>query len=97
MSGMTRERALDINSKLCAGYFFLNGLGDYTLPDISDVSLKDAIAATEIVSADPVIKHNKGSKTITASIALEKVPYWYAQIVGHWTSPTTVLTHEVQK
>ncbi|HVE20615.1 MAG TPA: hypothetical protein VNC39_01450 [Acidocella sp.] len=87
---MTRKRALDINRRLCAGYFVINGLGCFTMPDLSDVSLQEAVEATKIIDADPVVGRDGGGTIVTSTIAIEQVPYYFARIIERQ------VTNEVQ-
>lgn len=66
---MDRATALEINGRLCNAYFTLQGLHDKLLPDLSDVSLAQAIEATAIIEADPVIERDGNGKTITCHLA----------------------------
>jgi hypothetical protein len=47
---MTNERAMDINGRLVLAYMVRERLGDNALPDLSDVSLTEAIEASRIAA-----------------------------------------------
>lgn len=67
---MDRARALDINGRLCWAYFVAEGLTPHKpMPDLSDVSLADAIEASAIIEADPVIDRSDGKQTISCHLA----------------------------
>jgi hypothetical protein len=66
---MDRARALDINDRLCWAYFVIEGITpDKPMPDLSDVSLADAIKASAIIEADPVVYRGVGKKTISCHL-----------------------------
>jgi hypothetical protein len=48
---MTPERALDINARLVTSWMFRERIQDGIAPDLSDVSLNDAIEASKMVAA----------------------------------------------
>lgn len=47
---MTPERALNINERLVAAYMIRERICEGTVPDLSDVSLTEAIEASKIVA-----------------------------------------------
>lgn len=68
---MDRARALDINDRLCQAYFAIHGLAEAGgMPDLSDVSLADALEASRMIAADPTIEIKPdGGKVITCHVA----------------------------
>ena len=50
---MDLERAKEINGRLSWAYFVVEGLTDQPMPDLSDVSLADAMEATKLVRDAP--------------------------------------------
>ncbi|MBO3760388.1 hypothetical protein [Ciceribacter sp. L1K22] len=67
---MSLERALVINKALCQRYFLSNGLTNSpVLPDLTGVSLRDMLTATELVR-----HHNATAEPIDGKIRGYTVP-----------------------
>ena len=84
---MTPTRALDINARLVAAYVVKERITDGPLPDLSDVSLTEAIEASRIVSemtgeANP---ERPGFKTFYTHVAPTRVHtlWFWAMAVAH--------------
>lgn len=81
---MDRSRALDINGRLCTAYFVAEGFYPAErMPDLSDVSLAEAIEASAIVDADPVIEKDGDQTTITCHLAERAVARTLAAALNH--------------
>lgn len=73
---MTPERAIDINDRLVMAYMVRERLNDNEVPDLSDVSLTEAVEASQIMaarSADP-FRHRD---TFTCHVAPSRVHTLY--------------------
>lgn len=84
---MDRARALDINGRLCTAYFIAEGITpDQRMPDLSDVSLAEAIEACAIVEANPVIAEDAGKKTLTCHLAERAIARTLAASIKHYAA-----------
>jgi hypothetical protein len=61
---MATARAVDINDRLVRAHMVRDGLSDRPMPDLSDVSLRDAIEASIIAASLPPARTPDGRGTI---------------------------------
>lgn len=65
-------RAMDVNRRLCVAYLVMCGIYDQPLPDMSDVSLAEANAATVLVKRLNKEIAEEGGHTFTNVVASEE-------------------------
>ncbi len=85
-------RAFEINSLMVGAWMVREGLSDKPLPDLSGVSLNEAIEASKIVSATPPVRNQDGSSTLTCHVELSRIPSLYA-----WAVSTSALNRICQE
>lgn len=88
LPAMTPERAFDINALLVQAYMARDGLG-IGVPDLSGVSLDDAIRAAGIVAATPPSRSPDGGQTLTCHVEPARIPRLYVWAINHRQSEHT--------
>lgn len=83
---MRLERALEINRLIVDAWMVREGLLDKLIPDLSGVSLADAIEASQIVAATPAAPREGGGYILTCYVEVTRIPQLYA-----WAITTTSL------
>ena len=83
---MTPERALEINTLVVGAWLSREGLSNGKLPDLSGITLGEAISASEAVAAMPPVRNPDGSTTMTCHVATPRIPALYG-----WAVATTAL------
>jgi len=71
---MDINRARDISGRLGWAYFVAEGLVRRPMPDLSDVTLVDAIEATRIIRDTPVEEDADGGKTYESVVSEDAIP-----------------------
>lgn len=80
---MPEARAFEINGLLVAAWMIQNGVSDgKELPDLSGISLNDAIEATRIVAATPPKPNAQGGHTHTCHVAESRIPLLFAWAIS---------------
>jgi hypothetical protein len=74
---MTSERAFEINSHLVKAWMIRECAPDEQVPDLSSVSLTEAIEASRIVSETPPVPREDGGMTLTCYVESSRIPRLY--------------------
>jgi hypothetical protein len=78
---MTHDRAFEINALIVGARMVRERLSNAPIPDLTGVSLADAIAASAIVEATPGQRQPDGSTRLTCHVDVSRVPRLYAWAV----------------
>lgn len=98
---MNLETAREINGRLCNAYFTMHGLHDKPFPDLSNVTLADALQAGRIVRAAPPVRDGAGRR-YECHVDESAIPKVLATVIAQTapdqvavsTHPTTELPFE---
>lgn len=71
---MDITRARDINARLCTAYFVAEGIMDRPMPDLSDVSLAEALEASRSVAGDIGEVRPDGTTVFTCHVSERAIP-----------------------
>lgn len=83
---MALDRAFEINSMVVGAWMVRSGFSDDAVPDLSQVTLAEAIQASGIVAAAPPTPRPQGGVTLTCHVEPSRIPHLYA-----WAIATTEL------
>lgn len=89
---MSRDRAFEINGLVVQAWLVREGLSDKDVPDLSSVSLVEAITASRIVAETPGERLENGSTRLTCHVDPTRIPQLYS-----WAIVTTSLARICQE
>lgn len=83
LTAMSEARAFEINELLVAAWMIQNSYSDSKeLPDLSGISLNEAVEASRIVAAAPPKPNAQGGHTHTCHVAESRIPQLYAWAIS---------------
>jgi hypothetical protein len=83
----TTDRAAEVNGRLVRAWMIREGLDAGPVPSLRDVSLAEAIAASETVTARQSEQLPTGESLLTCHVEPSRVPRLYAWTILHEVNP----------
>ena len=75
---MSPERAHEINGWMVSAFMIREGIMEAEIPDLREITLANAIEATQIVMAAGPTRHADGTQTVHCVVDIAKIPRLFA-------------------